>query len=93
MFDQMNYQIYPYHINKTTNYEKANYSPLILNFKNIQIRWRITIPLYSRLPPNIALINIMPSNNFLFNKYYETRCLDYIFYTHKFTMLNQSQAN
>ena len=44
-------------------------------------------------PPYIALINIMPSNNFLFNKYYETRCLDYIFYTHKFTMLNQSQAN
>ena len=23
----MNYQIYPYHINKITNYEKTNYSP------------------------------------------------------------------
>ena len=55
-----------------------NYSPLLLSPSK---------------PPNIALINIMPSNNFLFNKYYETRCLDYIFYTHKFTMLNQSQAN
>ena len=51
MLDQMNYQIYPYHINKITNYENANYSPL-LNFKNIQIRWRIKIPLYSPLPPN-----------------------------------------
>ena len=28
MFDQMNYQIYPYHINKITIYEKANYSSL-----------------------------------------------------------------
>ena len=56
-----------------------NYSPLLLSPSK---------------PPNIALINIMPSNyNFLFNKYYETRCLDYILYTHKFTMLNQSQAN
>ena len=27
MLDQMNYQIYPYHINKNTNYEKANFSP------------------------------------------------------------------
>ena len=26
MFDQMNYQIYPYHINKITN-ENTNYSP------------------------------------------------------------------
>ena len=26
MFDQMKYQIYPYHINKITN-EKTNYSP------------------------------------------------------------------
>ena len=26
MLDQMNYQIYPYHINKITN-EKPNYSP------------------------------------------------------------------
>ena len=28
MLDQMNYQIYPYDINKITNYEKGNYSPL-----------------------------------------------------------------
>ena len=28
MLDQMNYQIYSYHINKITNYEKANYSSL-----------------------------------------------------------------
>ena len=27
MLDQMNYQIYPYHINKITNYEKVNYFP------------------------------------------------------------------
>ena len=27
MLDQMNYQIYPYHINKITNFEKTNYSP------------------------------------------------------------------
>ena len=26
MLDQMNYQIYHYHINKITNYEKVNYS-------------------------------------------------------------------
>ena len=26
IFDQMNYQIYHYHINKITNYEKTNYS-------------------------------------------------------------------
>ena len=25
MLDQMNYQIYPYHINKITNYKKTNY--------------------------------------------------------------------
>ena len=28
MFDQINYQIYPYHINKIINYEKVNYFPL-----------------------------------------------------------------
>ena len=27
MFDQINYQIYPYYINKITNYEKTYYSP------------------------------------------------------------------
>ena len=27
MLDQMNYQIYPYIINKITDYEMANYSP------------------------------------------------------------------
>ena len=27
MFDQVNYQIYLYHINKIINYENANYSP------------------------------------------------------------------
>ena len=27
MFDQIDYPIYPYHINKITNYEKTNYSP------------------------------------------------------------------
>ena len=48
MFNQMNYQICPYHINKITNYEKSNYSPP-LNLKNIQTMWRIIIPLYS--PP------------------------------------------
>ena len=26
MLDQMNYQIYPYHINKITSYENINYS-------------------------------------------------------------------
>ena len=26
MLDQMNYLIYPYHINKIINYENANYS-------------------------------------------------------------------
>ena len=48
MFNRMNYQICPYHINKITNYEKSNYSPP-LNLKNIQTRRRIIIPLYS--PP------------------------------------------
>ena len=34
MLNQMNYQIYPYHINKITNYEKANYfSPSYLILK------------------------------------------------------------
>ena len=34
MLDQMNYQIYPYHINKITNYKKANYfSPSYLILK------------------------------------------------------------
>ena len=28
MLDQMNYQIYPYYINKIINYEKANYFSL-----------------------------------------------------------------
>ena len=36
MFDQMNYQIYLYYINKIINYEKVNYSFFLLNFKNIQ---------------------------------------------------------
>ena len=27
MLNQMNYQIYPLHINKITNYEKTNYFP------------------------------------------------------------------
>ena len=35
VLNQINYQIYPYYINKITNYEKTNYSPL-LNFKKIQ---------------------------------------------------------
>ena len=31
MLDQMNYQIYPYHSNKITNYEKTNYfSPYLI---------------------------------------------------------------
>ena len=29
MLDQINYQIYPYRINKIINYEKTNYSPLL----------------------------------------------------------------
>ena len=32
MIDQINYQIYPYHINKITN-EKTNYSPSYLILK------------------------------------------------------------
>ena len=28
MLDQINYQIYPYHINKITNYENTNYLSL-----------------------------------------------------------------
>ena len=64
----MNYQINIYHINKITN-ENTNYSPQspLLNFNNIQTRWRIIIPLYSSSLyspllsslsklPNIALI-------------------------------------
>ena len=48
MLNQMNYQINIYHINKITN-ENTNYSPQspLLNFNNIQTRWRIIIPLYS----------------------------------------------
>ena len=34
VLNQMNYQIYPYYINKITNYKKDNY-PLLLNFKRI----------------------------------------------------------
>ena len=34
MLNQMNYPIYPYHINKITNYVPL-YSPISLNFKNI----------------------------------------------------------
>ena len=34
VLNQMNYQIYPYYINKITNYKKNNY-PLLLNFKRI----------------------------------------------------------
>ena len=30
MFDQINYQNYIYHINKITNYEKANYFPPLI---------------------------------------------------------------
>ena len=29
MLDQINYQMYPYHINKITNNEKTNYFPLL----------------------------------------------------------------
>ena len=59
IFDQMNYQIYLYYISKITN-EKTNYFPLLLNFKNIQIRWRIIILFYSPLHYSHSIYSILP---------------------------------
>ena len=61
MLDQMNYQIYPYHINKITN-AKTNYSPPLLNFKNIQIKQRLTISLYSILHYSPSLYSPLSQN-------------------------------
>ena len=76
MLDQMNYQIYPYHINKITNYEKTNYSPLpylILKYSNkMEDNYFLLLssPLlsFSLLSSSSQLPNIaLGCNNSLFN--------------------------
>ena len=58
MLDQTNYQIYPYYINKITNYENANYSPppslILKNPNKIEDNHSSLLSSLSKLP-NIAL--------------------------------------